>query len=102
MKIIPTIATLTVLFVPAVTFNLSVANAESSFKVFKVQNNTQFKKRNSSQQRSRGTSNSFSGGIDGTERVCCTDYTHEGGYSGCATFQSKQCPNYARFTPPSQ
>ncbi|MCF6321648.1 MAG: hypothetical protein L3J32_07775 [Rhizobiaceae bacterium] len=99
MKIFSTIVTLTVLLVPAVTSNLSVANAESISKVSQVQKNTQIKNRNSSQPRSRGNSNSFSAGRDGTERVCCTNYSHEGGYSGCATFQSRQCPNYARFTP---
>ncbi len=100
MKIISTVIALNVLLIPAVNSNLSAANAESISRVSQVQKNTQMKKRNSSQPNNRGNSNSFSANRDGTERVCCTDYSHEGGYSGCATFQSNQCPNYARFTPP--
>jgi len=93
MKPLSTIAVLTALFASAVTFNPGVASADSGLKILKIQN-AQTIKRSSPRQ------NSFSAGRESTERVCCTNYTHEGGYSGCATFDAKHCPNYARFTPP--
>lgn len=100
MRFLTTIATLTVLLAPVVTFNPSIAQAESAFTIFKVQSNAQFLSRNSSQRRSGAASNSLSGGVNGTERVCCTGYTHKGGYSGCATFDATSCPTFARYTPP--
>ena len=98
MRLFSTIATLAVLLVPAVTFAPSVASAGSTFNMFKVQKVAQLQYRNSSPRRSG--SNSFGAGIRTTERVCCTNYTHEDGWTGCATYQSKLCPNSARFTPP--
>lgn len=81
---------MTVLIVPAIALNLSVANAETVFGFAGTQG------KNTHAERSI---NILGVAREGTRRVCCTNYTHEGGYSGCATFDAKQCPNYARFTP---
>lgn len=94
MKTLTTIAMLTVLSVSAVTLHSGTASAGADFKIIQIQNKT------APLQQSRATSNSFSAGKDSTERVCCTGYTHEGGYTGCASFDAQHCPNYARFTPP--
>ena len=98
MKPLSTIAMLTALSALAVTFNPGIASADSGLKIIQIQN--QVIKKNSNSQQSGATSNSFSAGPDSTERVCCTGYTHDGGYTGCASFDAKHCPNYARFTPP--
>ncbi len=98
MKRSSTIALMTALFVTVITLVPNAANADSGLKIIQIQN--QVIKKNSNSQQSGASSNSFTAGPDSTERVCCTGYTHEGGYTGCASFDSKHCPNYARFTPP--
>ncbi len=97
MRFLSTIATLSMLIVPAVTINASVAQAGSNLQFVQAQNSVQFQSRNSSR---RGGPSSFGAIIGGTERVCCTTYTHGGGWTGCATYQTKHCPDHARFTPP--
>lgn len=90
MKLSTNIVKLTVLIVPAITLNLGAASADSVFDFAGNQNKNGYVERNIS---------SLSVAREGTQRVCCTNYTHDGGYSGCATFDAKHCPNYARFTP---
>jgi hypothetical protein len=97
MKAISNIAALTVLLVSAVTFNPGIASAGSGSSLSQSSNQTL---KGNAPRTNGGAINIFSAGPDSTERVCCTGYTHEGGYTGCASFDSKHCPNYARFTPP--
>jgi len=99
MKPLSNIATALVLSISAISFNPTIASADSGLNIIQVQTKNQMIKKNSSPQ-SGGNATSFSAGQDSTERVCCTGYTHKGGYTGCASFDAQHCPNYARFTPP--